>query len=267
MGNNGSILVDKITCQICGKILSEPILIPCKCSSSICKQHLNEIFENEDFSLKEETLFECKNCKTNLRLVKSDLKENAELKLALKDHVYKSPSKKKLIFNLKAKLDEIEKYLLDIKEKKLQEYSLQIYDHFYALKNEIDVKRETVLEKHNAEFSEDKVAEIHRLSVKLIEQIDLAESQFRKNFIDEITSLLDEVNLEKHKQQLEEKTRNISIKKREIVEINNDYETLLRQAKSKFTRICLKFETNKKINKFREYLEYSASENGKLTFF
>ncbi len=81
------------------------------------------------------------------------------------------------------------------------------------------------------------------------------------------TSLLDEVNLEKHKQQLEEKARNISIKKREIEEINNDYETLLRQAKSKFTRICLKFETNKKINKFREYLEYSASENGKLIFF
>ena len=152
---------------------------------------------------------------------------------------------------------------MDIKEKKLQEYSLQIYDHFYALKNEIDVKRETVLEKHNAEFSEDKVAEVHRLSEKLIEQIDLAESQFRKNFIDEITSLLNEVNLDKYKQQLVEKTRNISLKKRDIEEIYNGYETLLRQARSKFTRICLKFETNKKINKFREYLDsLKATENG-----
>jgi hypothetical protein len=263
MGNNGSILVDKITCQICSKILSEPILIPCNCNSSICKEHLNEIFENEDYTQKDETLFECKNCKTNVRLVKSRLKENAELKLALKDHVYKSPLKQKLILNLKAKLNEIEEYLLDIKEKKLQEYSLQIYDHFYALKNEIDVKRETVLEKHNAEFSEAKVAEVHRLSEKLIEQIDLAESQFRKNFIDEITSLLNEVNLDKYKQQLEEKTRNISLKKRDLEEISNDYETLLRQARSKFTRICLQFETNKKINKFREYLDsFNATENG-----
>jgi hypothetical protein len=190
MGNNESISVDKITCQICGKLLCEPILIPCNCSSSICKEHLNEIFENEDFSLKDETLFECKRCKTNLRLVKSDLKENAELKQALKDHVHMSATKKKLILNLKAKLDEIEEYILDIKERKMQEYSLQIYDHFYALKNEIDVKRETVLEA--TEFTEDKVAEIHRLSGMFIEQIDLTESQFRKNFTDEITSFLNE---------------------------------------------------------------------------
>ena len=59
MGNSASLSKGDCTCQLCNKILLKPILVPCKCKSNICQEHLNRIFSNSA----EMAFFQCKKCK------------------------------------------------------------------------------------------------------------------------------------------------------------------------------------------------------------
>ena len=134
------------TCQICDKILLKPMLLPCSAcrnsSSNICQEHLNDLFSQNA----QEALFECKKCKTKLNLIKADLKENTHLNLELQRHVYLSEKCQALKLTIDAKLNEIEQCLAEVNEVKLIEYKVKINDLFYLLRNEVDIKRETVLE-------------------------------------------------------------------------------------------------------------------------
>ena len=67
MSNSASLSKEDCTCQLCNKILLNPILVPCKCKSNICQEHLNSLFANNVT----ETFFECKKCKTKLNLLKT----------------------------------------------------------------------------------------------------------------------------------------------------------------------------------------------------
>jgi hypothetical protein len=121
------------------------MLLPCSAcrnSGNICQEHLNDLFSQNA----QEALFECKKCKTKLNLIKADLKENTHLNLELQRHVYLSEKCQALKLTIDAKLDEIEQYLAEVNEVKVIEYREKISDHFYLLRNEVDIKRETVLE-------------------------------------------------------------------------------------------------------------------------
>ena len=208
MGNNASSSLSVCTCQICHKILHKPMLIPCSvCNSSsnnnICQDHLNDLFTDNA----QEALFECKKCKTKLSLIKSDLKENTQLNLELQRHVYLSQKKLKLKMTIDAKLDELDQYLAHLKEVKLIEYREKLSEYFYGLRNKVDIKRETVLEKYYDNTN--KFDEINRSSVNLIEQLDSTENEFRTNLMDEIESHINGgKNVDDYKRQLREILRN-----------------------------------------------------------
>ena len=266
MGNNASSSLSVYTCQICAKILHKPMLIPCSvCNSSsnknnnICQDHLNDLFTSNA----QKALFECKKCKTKLSLIKSDLKENTQLNLELQRHVYLSHKKLKLKLTIDAKLDELDRYLAHLKEVKLIEYREKLSEYFYGLRNKVDIQRETVLEKYydNTNIFE----EINRSSVDLIEQLDLTESEFRTNFMNEIESHINGVNnVDEYKRQLKEMLRNNSFSKNDFVKLKNECETQMNKIKSEIIKIEKRFNARLSACKFEEFLGEKEKYVGEL---
>ena len=76
------------------------------------------------------------------------------------------------------------------------EFSIKIYEHFNAIKNDIDIKRETLLQslyKEKEERDDDNDTKVvQRLSANLIEQTEIAEEMFRKNLQNKIKTFFNE---------------------------------------------------------------------------
>ena len=74
------------------------------------------------------------------------------------------------LVELKTKFKELEAYVNFIREVQIIEYQKQIQEHFYSLKNEIDIKRETVLQKfyEKNEIDSDFIERVQCSSANLI---------------------------------------------------------------------------------------------------
>jgi hypothetical protein len=254
MINNAASSLSVYTCQICDKILLKPILLPCSVckssSSNICQEHLNDLFSQNV----QEALFECKKCKTKLNLIKTDLKENTHLNLELQRHVYLSKKCLDLKLKIDAKLVEIDQCLAEVNEVKVIEYKVKINEHFYSLRNEVDMKRETVLENSYGNRTEEETDEINRLSANLIEKLDSTEEEFHKNLIIEIERHTNGmINVEEHKRQLNEILRNIPLSENDMNDLKADCETKINQIKSNLIQIDKRFNARLNENKFYEY--------------
>ena len=119
--------------------------------------------------------------------------------------------------------------------------SIKIYEHFYAIKNDIDIKRETLLQKLYKEKEEtdddNDTKVIQRLSANLIEQTEQAEEMFRKNLQNKIKSFFNESD-----KQMNDAFRDPSLTKNQVQELNEKCDTY---------RISY-FERRLKNNKFIE---------------
>ena len=257
MDNNAASSLSVYTCQICDKILLKPMLLPCSaCKSSgsssgnICQEHLKDLFSQNA----QQALFKCKKCKTKLNLIKADLKENTHLNLELQRHVYLSKKCQAIKLNIDAKLDEIEKCLAEVNEVKVIEYRVRICDHFYLLRNEVDIKRETVLENSYGNRTEEETDEINRLSANLIEKLDSTEDDFHKNLRNEIERHTNGmINVEELKRRLNQILRNIPLSENDLNDLKADCETKINQIKSDLIQIDKRFNARLNENKFFEY--------------
>ena len=205
MGNTKS----RFICQICNKFLQKPVILTCECN--ICHEHLDELFGNEN-----EIIFQCKNCKTKSKNKKSDLKKNRDLNLELEKNLHLNESVRKIKVKFENKLEEIK-----LNETEL---SIKIYEHFYAIKNDIDIRRETLLQslfedKEETDDDNDKKV-IQRLSAYLIEQIEMAEEIFRKNLQNKIKTFFNE-----SEKQMYDAFRDPSLTNNKVKELYDKYDT------------------------------------------
>jgi uncharacterized FlaG/YvyC family protein len=266
MDNNATSSLSVYTCQICDKILLKPVFLPCSAckSSNICQEHLNDLFSQNA----QEALFECKKCKTKLNLIKTDLKENTHLNLELQRHVYLSEKCKALKLTIDAKLNEIEQCSAEVNEVKLIEYKVKICDHFYSLRNDVDIKRETVLENSYGNRTEEETDEINRHSANLIEKLDSTEEEFHKNLRNEIERHTNGmiINLKEHKMKLDEILRNIPLSENDLYDLKADCETKINQIKSDLIQIEKRFNARLNENKFYEYNRVQERLLGEILF-
>ena len=168
------------------------------------------------FSNENEIIFQCKNCKTKTKNKKNDVKENQNLNLELEREVHLDENVRKLKVKFETKLEKIK-----LNETEL---SIKIYDHFYAIKNDIDIKRETLLmssyrEKEKTDDDNDTKV-IQRLSANLIEQTEMAEKMFRKNIQNQIKSFFNESG-----KQMYDAFRDPSLTKNQVKELNEKCDT------------------------------------------
>ncbi len=205
MGNTKS----RFICQICNKFLRNPFILTCECN--ICHEHLDELFSNEN-----EIIFQCKNCKTKTKNKKNDVKENQNLNLELEQNVHLDENVRIIKVKFETKLKEIK-----LKETEL---SIKIYEHFYAIKNDIDIKRETFLQssyRENEETDDENDTKvIQRLSATLIERTEMAERMFRKNLQNQIKSFFNE-----SEKQMFDAFRDPSLTKHQVQDLNEKCDT------------------------------------------
>ncbi len=266
MANNTVSSFSVYTCQICDKILLKPMLLPCsvcKNSGNICQEHLNDLFSENA----QQALFECKKCKTELNLIRADLKENTHLNLEFQRHVYLSEKCHDLKLTIDRKLDEIEQCLAEVNEVKVIEYKLKISDHFYSLRNEVDIKRETVLENTYGNRTEEETDEINRLSANLIEKLDSTEEEFHKNLRNEIERHTNGmINVEELKRRLNQILRNIPLSENDLNDLKGDCETKINQIKSDLIQIDKRFAARLNENTFFEYSGQQERLLGEILF-
>ena len=230
MGNTKS----RFICQICNKFLQKPVILTCECN--ICHEHLDELFGNEN-----EIIFQCKNCKTKSKNKKSDLKENRDLNLELEKNLHLNESVRKIKVKFENKLEEIK-----LNETEL---SIKIYEHFYAIKNDIDIKRETLLLSLYKEQDDNNTKVIQRLSANLIKQAEQAEEMFRKNLQNKIKSFFNE-----SEKQMFDAFRDPSLTKSQVKELEEKCDTFS----------ISYFERGLKNNKFIESKQNSSFKLGEL---
>lgn len=180
---------NELTCQICLLILNQPVLLPCKClsPSSICKTHLTQ------------TEFECRKCQTKLNLNLIEPKYDEQILYKLEQYHYLPHKQREIKLSLDAKVKRVKDNLDKEKEVSQNANTLKIADHFYDLRNQIDIVRETVLNELLKNSNEDtkltpRIEEIQLLSEDFIEKIKQVEENFRKNYVLEIDSHLNETH-------------------------------------------------------------------------
>jgi len=150
-----------------------------------------------------------------------------------------------------AKLVELEQYFTNLKEVKLIEYRGKLNEHFFVLRNKVDIKRETVLEKYHDNTI--KFEETNRSSTNLIEQLDLTENEFRTNFMNEIESHINSVtNIDEYKRRLKELLRNNRSRINDFVKLKIECENRLDRIQRETIQIEKKFSARLNANKFEE---------------
>jgi len=183
--------------------------------------------------------------------MKIDFKENTQLNLELQRHAYLSKKDLTLKITLDTKFDEIEQYFAEVKEVKVIEYKEKIYNHFYALRNKVDIKRETVLARNYENKNE--IEEINRLSTNLIKQLDSTEDEFHKNLMNEIESHTNDMINVEYKRRLNEILRNISLSGNDLEKLKIECETKMKKIQSELVLIDTRFNARLNENMFVEY--------------
>lgn len=87
-------------------------------------------------------------------------------------------------------------------QERIDEFPLTQYDHFSNLRREIDIKRETLLEKifkNNEKYSFD---EVNKLSSQLIKRVENIEEEFQKNFSLIKPKLIPQIDVSKERDNL-----------------------------------------------------------------
>ncbi len=166
-----------------------------------------------------------------------------------------------------AKLNEIKQCLAEVNEVKVIEYKVKICDHFYLLRNEVDIKRETVLENSYGYRTDEETDQINRLSANLIEKLDSTEEEFHKNLRNEIERHTNGmINVEEYKKQLSEILRNIPFSENDLNDLKTDCETKNTQIKSDLIQTDKRFNARLYENKFNQYNGKQERLLGKILF-
>jgi len=226
MGND---LKKEATCSTCLKILNKPVLLPCECSS-ICHEHIDELIR-----VNIENSLTCEQCAKTFDLKNATFAENQILNNKIKSMEYLSIRERNVYRSSQNKLEQMEKLQND-HEEKLNEFTTAVVDHFNSLKNEIDIRRETVLEEmHNKNNNEDEET-LLKESSELIERTEQGEETFLRNSNQKIKSYRDEVNLEHERNQISEFFRKTQLSKLDLENLENDVNFKLMSLKDNLKR-------------------------------
>ena len=115
--------------------------------------------------------------------------------IRLNEKKVSNPKMQKLKQKFDSYINEFQSILNQINEKSEGKFLLKICDHFETLRNEIEIKRETVLEELIKSNQEEKsIVEINEISERFIRSIESTETEHRQNFSKEIQLFLNELN-------------------------------------------------------------------------
>jgi WD40 repeat protein len=172
----------KYTCFICCKILKNPLLLPCSCSQSVCKDHVN------NGSLTPKSIIKCSKCLTefDVNLRRDEFKPNLVL---INDDDYYSyclsghdKKFKKKLEKLLSDLDELQVNL----SKRVASFRIAQELHFHFIRNLIE---RSILEVSTAG--------------QMMRQVNESEMGFEQNFT-RITDTYDQMDIDGERKTIKE---------------------------------------------------------------
>ena len=180
-------------CQICQSILKEPLSLPCSstCMTSVCREHLTQ----------HTLIITCPKCLVEHQ--KRSLKDDSLKRSQIEAGLHLSPEER----SLKNSLDQIvaaTRTTIQELHAKMREFVIMQSDHFFNLRNCIDIQRETILKEMYKKSDVSQERDTQRLSADMIKRIDLAEEAFRAHFATNVkTCLLKAINIDQETHYLE----------------------------------------------------------------
>ena len=211
MGNSSS--RDKketFSCRICQKILKTPVKLPCQCEN-VCKEHL----------LENRQTIKCSTCKKSFESNSIELIENAKLESNIISNLHLSKNEREAKVEIEKIFNRMQT-LLDEVGKKHSEFNLMQADHFSNIRNEIDIRRECLIEESFRLNNNNNLGKIQSTSAELVEQLDLTEKSFKKNVEN---AIIIEINLAQEKEFLDDFFRTANISQESLLELKRSYES------------------------------------------
>ena len=231
------------TCKICHKIRKEPIFLPCNCTS-ICKQHVDDIL-NRPIKKSSHHSITCQECHKTFDIPPDGFKENKMMRTLIEANSYLNDEERKLKLKLEANFSQLKQLVNDLSHK-VDEFTVKQYEHFSNLKNEIDIRRETILIELNKQEKNEKEIEIQKESSDLIKSVQDVEEKFRLTF-ERVRPELTSVDSNVEESKLEEFFRRSNLTMEAILKLKNESDTKLIELKRKMT--------------YFNYLDYELVQN------
>jgi len=258
----------KYICSICQKITKLAVRLPCDCQS-VCREHIDQLLKLKDTESK---LIVCSICdKTHeiANALESDQSLNNEIASDL--HLSRDDKAKKTI--LEEILVRIQNQIDDL-TLKMNEFSLEQADHFENIRRQIDIRRETIIDKACLIPNEAKslrlIEKIQQQSKELIKQAEQGEEDFRNKYNRCIVPNLTKFRVEVEREQMVNVLRNIETISLELEKFKNEYETCLSgmQKRQTFFRLLkLDLESNRFLARLKSLGEVELNTNLKRTYF
>ena len=229
----------ELQCQLCSKILKDPVNLPCHCI--ICHGHLS------DGSVKD-GLIKCEPCGDNFVVKDIHLKVNKLAKRILDAEGHFSPEEKAAKSELQKLLNEFQQ-LFDQIQQEQTEFEVSSYDHFAEIKRTLDLQREEL--KH-------KIDEIYLAMIKQIEKHEA----FYKQKLEE-TRYFQEFNAERENKNLDDEFHKVDLTIQRVQQLQSKYEADIKELHDKMTHLQLVSQQMKKCS-FIAKKDFDKSSFGSL---
>lgn len=215
-------------CKICHKIRKDPIFLPCNCTS-ICREHT--INTTNKIAPATTTTITCLECHKTFDIPVEGFRENKMMRILIESNAHLNENEKQFKIKITTNLEQIKQIFNDLVTQSKQ-FSLKIYEHFLNIKNEIDIRRETILEIiHDTNRSE----QVHASSKEMIARVELIEETFRHTYDRfKATSIL-AFKIEDEEKRIEEFFRRPHLAINLIKSLSDEYEAKLKEWQRKAT--------------------------------
>ena len=242
MDNKNSSNKAAYICSVCQFVLSEPMTGPltCSCSSiTICRDHLQQL-----------DTFKCETCKKVSTILRDAFKENVTLKNEMILQLGEVNTQR---IELELYLKKIAAFMNSANER-MSPFALAKENHFFNIKNDIDIRRETLLQEaiKRGTDTEEVFGHVNRSSEFLINQADTSSETFTANLNRKIKEFRDLFNKEKEETNLKQifTEPNVKTLSSALSSLLFDFETRFREIETRLDQLCDFFESNLKKNKF-----------------
>ena len=158
-----------LICKICKSTLKKPVFLPCMCT--ICDEHVKDLFTQSN-----KNHIECQLCFKVSQVPESGLESNILASSLISKYGDKFTHEKKFLTSLDKSMKALE--IMRIRHtKKYAELELAIFEHFAALKRDIDLRREQL--KLNINEMDSRCLKIDDTANQLIGRVKQRENDFK----------------------------------------------------------------------------------------
>lgn len=219
-----------LDCDLCHKILASPVTVPC--GNTICKSHVAELLTRR---AKQKSSFICELCQDEHSVPDNGFEVNKRMKSALENELNMININVSAFNACQRTINEARQALIEIKAMSA-DFENFFFDHFEKLKNEVDLRRETVLAKVH-EYSDNLIQTIEKSRtdcMKVSRKVNqlTEEIQNSSKELDELLKQFDTLNIDEKKFEsikssastLKENIYIMRVKLKESLLIDNDYE-------------------------------------------